>query len=248
MHGLAVHVKKEFTLARDLSLENSAESYLSFRLAFLHSVSSFFFLYRSPSSLLCTVFYSISSNIDEVHSINPYGNVFVFGDFNVHHKDWFTCSGGTARPGELGYNFYISNELTQIINVPTRIPDCGSHSLALLDLFLSSGASICSAMTFPPLGNSDHVVFSAFIDSPINSKQDALFNRAAYDYLVLIEMVFVIIWEMFLGRISLNAVLLLQLMNFVGGFRLELMYISLLVSIRSNITHVDGFQQLVLLL
>ena len=79
MHGLAVHVKKEFTFAQDLSLENSAESYLSFRLAFLHSVSSFFFLYRSPSSLLCTVFYSISSNIDEVHSINPYGNVFALG-------------------------------------------------------------------------------------------------------------------------------------------------------------------------
>ena len=171
-------------------------------------------------------FYSISSNIGEVHSINPYGNVFIFGDFNVYHKDWFTCSGGTARPGERGYNFYISNELTQKINVPTRIPDCGSHSLALLDLFLSSGASICSAMTFPPLGNSDHVVFSAFIYSAINSKQDALFNRAANDYLVLIEMVFVIIWEMFLDRISLNSVLLLLLMNFVSGFRLELMYSS----------------------
>ena len=38
MHGLAVHVKKEFTFAQDLSLENSAESYISFRLAFLHSV------------------------------------------------------------------------------------------------------------------------------------------------------------------------------------------------------------------
>ena len=34
-----------------------------------------------------------------------------------------------------------------------------SHSPALLDLFLSSDASICSTMAFPPLGNSDHVVF-----------------------------------------------------------------------------------------
>ena len=32
---------------------------------------------------------------------------------------------------------------------------------------------------------------------------------------------------MFHGRISLNLVLLLLLVNFVGGFRLELMYISL---------------------
>ena len=42
-----------------------------FWLALLHSVSYFFFLYRSPSWSLCTIFYSISSNIDEVLSINP---------------------------------------------------------------------------------------------------------------------------------------------------------------------------------
>ena len=33
----------------------------------------------------CMVFDSISSNIDKVHLINPAANVFVFGDFNVHH-------------------------------------------------------------------------------------------------------------------------------------------------------------------
>ena len=87
MHGLAVYVKEGLPFARDLSLENSANSYLCFRLALLHSVSYFFFLYRSPSSSLCTVFDSISCNIDEVLSINPSANVFVFGDFNVRHKD-----------------------------------------------------------------------------------------------------------------------------------------------------------------
>ena len=87
MHGLAVYIKEGLPFARGLSLENSADSYLCFRLALLHSVSYFFFLYRSPSSALCTVFDSISSNIDEVLSINPSANVFVFGDFNVHHKD-----------------------------------------------------------------------------------------------------------------------------------------------------------------
>ena len=87
MHVLAVYVKEGLPFAWDLSLENSADSYLCFRLALLHSVSYFFFLYRSPSSALCMVFDSISSNIDEVLSINPSANVFVFGDFNVHHKD-----------------------------------------------------------------------------------------------------------------------------------------------------------------
>ena len=174
MHGLAVYVKEGLPFARDLSLENSADSYLCFRFALLHSVSYFFFLYRSPSSSLCTVFDSISSNIDEV--------MFVFGDFNVHHKDWLTYSGGTDRPGELCYNFSISNDLTQVVNFPTRIPDCDSHSPALLDLFLSADASICSTMASPPLGNSDHVVVSVSVDFPINSKQDTPFHRMAYDY------------------------------------------------------------------
>ena len=69
---------------------------------------SVFFLNQSPSSSLCMVFDSISSNIDEVLSINPSANVFVFGDFNVHHKAyllWLTYCGGTDRSGELCYNF-----------------------------------------------------------------------------------------------------------------------------------------------
>ena len=118
-HGLPVYEREGLLLARDLSLEKSADSYLCFRLALLHSVSYFFFLYRSPSSSLCTAFDSISSNIDKVLSINPSANVFVFGDFNVHHKDWLTYSGGTDRPGELCYNFSISNDLAQMVNFPT---------------------------------------------------------------------------------------------------------------------------------
>ena len=99
MHGLAVYMKEGLPFAQDLSLENSADSYLYFRLALLHSVSYFFFLYRSPTLSLCTVFDSISSHVDEVLLINPSANVFVFGDFNVHHKDWLSYSGGADRPG-----------------------------------------------------------------------------------------------------------------------------------------------------
>ena len=47
-----------------------------------------------------------------------------------------------------------------MVNFPTQIPDFDSHSPVLLDLFLSSDASICSTMAFPPLGNSDHVAVS----------------------------------------------------------------------------------------
>ena len=103
MHGLAVYVKEGLPFAQDLSLESSEDSHLCSQLALLHSVSYFFFLYQSPNLLLCTVFHSISSNIDELLSINPSVNRFLFGYFNVHHKDCLTYSGGTDRPGELCY-------------------------------------------------------------------------------------------------------------------------------------------------
>ena len=96
MHGLIVNVNEGLPFKPDLSLENSADSYLCIWLPLLHSVSYFFFLYRSPSSL-CAAFYCISSNIDEVLSINPSANVFAFRDFNVIHKDWLTYSGGNDR-------------------------------------------------------------------------------------------------------------------------------------------------------
>ena len=181
MHGLAVYVKEGLPFARDLSLENSADSYLCFRLALLHSESYFFFLYQSPSSALCTVFDSISSNIDEVVSIN-----YLLMFLSLEALTSITRTGLPILVELIDlvncYNFSISNDLTQIVNFPTRIPDSDLHSPALLDLFLSSDASICSAIVFPPLGNSDHVVVSVSIDFPTNLQQDAPFHRIAYDY------------------------------------------------------------------
>ena len=69
-----------------------------------------------------------------------------------------------------------------MVNSPTRIPDCDSHSLALLDFFLSSDAIICSTMAFPPLGNSDHFFVSVSIDFPSNWHWDALFYCITYHY------------------------------------------------------------------
>ena len=100
--------------------------------------------------LLCTVFHSISSNINEVLLINSLANMFIFQDFKVNHKNWPTYSDRTDRPGELCYNFSISNDLTQMVNFPTRIPDCESRNPALLDLFISSNPSICSN-SFPSI-------------------------------------------------------------------------------------------------
>ena len=57
MHGLEVYVKEGIPFARDLLWETlPILTYLCIWLALLHSVSYIFFLYRSPSSSLCTNF------------------------------------------------------------------------------------------------------------------------------------------------------------------------------------------------
>ena len=79
--------RKDFLLHGSY-LQKTADSYL-FLTGFTLSVLLHFPL-STPSSSSWTVFYSISFNIDEILLINPSANVLVFGDFNVHHKDWLT--------------------------------------------------------------------------------------------------------------------------------------------------------------
>ena len=122
--------RKNFLLHRAYLLQTlHILNYLFDWLYIPHSVFYFFLLDQSSSSSLCMVFDSISSNIDEIFSINQSANVFVLGDFNVQHKDWPTYSGKTDRTGELCYNFSISNDLTQMINFPASIPDCDTATL-----------------------------------------------------------------------------------------------------------------------
>ena len=79
-------------------------------------------------------------------------------------------------------NPHKKNDLGPMVNFPTRIPDCDSCSPALLHLFISSDASICSTMAFPPIGNTDHVVVSVSINFLSYSQWDAPFHCIAYDY------------------------------------------------------------------
>ena len=96
-------------------------------LYFIQSLSSFSSI--DHLVLLCARFFdAISSGRDEVLSFNSSANVLVLTHFNVPHKDWLTYSGRTDRPGELYYNFSISNDLTQMVYFPTGILDGYWHS------------------------------------------------------------------------------------------------------------------------
>ena len=86
-----------------------------------------------PSSSLCTAFHSISSTIffrpthllmclslETLTSIVRIGSPILVEMIDLVNS----------------YNFSISNDFTQMLNFPTQISDCDSHSPPLLDLFL----------------------------------------------------------------------------------------------------------------
>ena len=69
-----------------------------------------------------------------------------------------------------------------MVTFPSQIPDCVSHIPAILDLFISSDASICSAVPLCPLGKPDHVVISVSIDFPSNLPRGGTFHCIDFDY------------------------------------------------------------------
>ena len=96
-------------------------------------------------------------------------------------------------------------------------------------------------MAFPSLGNSNHVVATASIDFPSNSKWDSLFHGVAYDYSCAdwgccCDHLRNVPWE------DIFKLVFLLLVNVASRFGLELMYISLIVNVKSSLTHLHGFQ------
>ena len=150
-----------------------------------YSLVSFIDFHSLSSPLsLCIVFDAISSNIDEVLSINWSTNVFIFRDFNPLHEDQPTYSDGPGKVLDLvnAYNFCISNYITQMAHFPNLIVDCATDSPASLDLIFSCNASMCPTMIF---FHKDifTMLFSMFPLTFLSiSKWDTLFQCIAYDY------------------------------------------------------------------
>ena len=190
------------------------------------------FLYWSPSLSFCTVFDSV---------LIP-SAVFVFGGFNVHYKDWHIYSGGADWPGDLTQltllrwlTFLLGSQAVILVVLLFWI-----YIFLLMLLFVLQWLSLHWEILITLLAHFWSTIHQIHNRMPC-------FIALLMTILVLIGTDFMIIWEMFHGRISLNLMLLLLLVNFVSGFRLELMYISLIENIRSSLIHLHSFQLLVLL-
>ena len=95
---------------------------------------------------------------------------------------------------------------------------------------------------FPSLGKFWSCCYLSFHWISVKPKTKCPILSYSLWLLVLIKMFFVINWEMFYGKISLNSVLLVLLVKFRIKIRLEMMCILLLLIIRSILTHLHGFQ------
>ena len=108
---------------------------------------------------------------------------------------------------------------------------------------------MCSALSFPPLEISDHIVVSAYFDFPLNSKQNVPFHSIAFDYShanwdALLDHLRNIPWE---GVFKLSASAVTSGFFYWVHVGIQFKYMCLIVSIRSNPTYLHGFQQFVLL-
>ena len=128
-----------------------------------------------------------------------------------------------------------------MVNFPTRISDCDSHSPPLVDFFISSDAGNCPTIAFPPLENSDHVVVSVSIDFLSNSQRDTQFHCMPYDYSLadwddLRDHLRYVPWEN-IFKLGASAAAASEFCEW-----LELIYISLIENIRSSLIHLHGFR------
>ena len=92
----------------------------------------------------------------------------VCGDSNAHNARWLCHSHTTDVAGLFCQEFAMAQDLTQIVDLPTRIPDHDDHQPYLLDLFLCSNPDTCTVVSHPPLGQTDHMVVILTIIVPLH--------------------------------------------------------------------------------
>ena len=167
--------------------------------------------------------------------------MFFIGDFTVHHKDWLTFSSGTDRSGEIYYNFLLSQMTLFRWELSYSCPWLWFSQFCSFESFYF----LCHYFLFynglPSTEKFESCDCLGFYWLLAKLKTWCPLSSHSYDYSV--GTVFVVIWEMLLGKIYLNSVQV----NFVSIFRMKLMYIFIVVNIRSTLIHSHDFQLFMLL-
>ncbi|MPC84507.1 hypothetical protein E2C01_079246 [Portunus trituberculatus] len=96
----------------------------------------------------------LTSKVEYIPSINPFAEISILEDFNVHHQFWLSTT-FTGHPGELAFSFAILHDLEQLVQYPTRIHDRLGDTPNILDIFLTSNPAYAVTLS-SPLVTSDH--------------------------------------------------------------------------------------------
>ncbi|MPC15980.1 hypothetical protein E2C01_008786 [Portunus trituberculatus] len=114
-----------------------------------------------------------TSKVEYILSLYPFAKVSNLGDFNVHHKLWFSPP-FTDHHDELAFNIAILYDPAQLVQHPTRISDRLGDTPNILDLFHTSIPSAYAVAISSPFV--DHSLIS--VSCPIASfpSQDSPHN------------------------------------------------------------------------
>ncbi|KAL7641293.1 UNVERIFIED_CONTAM: hypothetical protein RMT77_008431 [Armadillidium vulgare] len=165
--GCCAYVRNDVVCSRVSNLESSEFSTLWLKLSCNSTTKFICSVYLSPNSADYPKFFDyLNSKIEHILSSSPFSEIIILGDFNVHHRQWLSSSSQDPA-GELAFQFSIHNNLEQLVQLPTRIPDRLGDEPNILDLFLTSNPSPYTVKLFPPLGSSDHLLIS--VSCPVSS-------------------------------------------------------------------------------
>ena len=178
--GCCVYVRNDVSCFRVPKLETSDFSTLWLRLSNHSSTKYICCVYLSPNSTNYARFFDyLNSKVEHILSSSPFSEIIILGDFNVHHSRWLS-SNKTDEQGRLTWEFAILNDLVQLVQCPTRIPERLDDHPNILDLFLTSNPVPYTVNYFPPLGSSDHLLLSVsspFISSRPKERQTSSARR-----------------------------------------------------------------------
>ena len=88
----------------------------------------------------------------------------------------------TSPSGELAFQFALLNDLEQIVNQPTRIPDDLGDRPSISDLFFTTNPSNYSISVFFALGSSDHCLISSSSSITQVHSEDAPGQRCLWHF------------------------------------------------------------------
>jgi hypothetical protein len=136
--------------------------------------------YRPPNQSaeeLAEFFGCLQDSLDLIFSTSQFSAVFILGDFNAHYNFKETLTSNTDV-GVILYNFLECNNLSQLIEEPTRI---SLHGETILDLIVTdSPGFFISSGTLSPPANCDHNI--VFANLHVLTRKTKAYKRSVRNY------------------------------------------------------------------